>query len=450
MRGLTLALLVATLTPAPAAAAPAKATEAAAPDPERHTLHNGLRVHIEQDARSPVVAMQLCYDVGKRDEPADRGEIAHLVEHLMYRPFAHAPQGYAVELQQLGGDFGAHTTPDETCYEAVVPPAALPRLLWLEAARMTALADGLEASALDAEREIVRSELSQRFDDQLVGEAWLQLQALVQGDHPYGRGLDDFRAGLAATTLDDAIAFHRAHYRPDVARLALVGDISPAVGLAYVNTYFGMPAPAEPRVRPPLPPDVGTPGSLHVAAEASRRFTLVGWPSPPVGSSDAQQLGYAASLLEELVGPNLGDGRGFAYLQVGQDSLEHGGVFYVLVSHPADQSARSVVDTLSEELINLVEGNYPNHVENVVETRAALAGRAARDSPATRASRANQRWGRDKPPRKRRGVDREALAAAVHRWLKPPYASFVQVAAKADEGLRLESWRGIQLHENRR
>jgi predicted Zn-dependent peptidase len=154
----------------------------------RHTLGNGLRVVVNPDPWTPVVAVNLWYDVGSAHEAPGRTGFAHLFEHLMFAGSANVTSGeHLGALQALGGEVNATTSFDRTNYFETVPVGVTPLALWYEADRLGSLLDAIDQATLDTEREVVKEEKRQRYDNVPYGDAFAHLTDLVFGpDHPYG------------------------------------------------------------------------------------------------------------------------------------------------------------------------------------------------------------------------------------------------------------------------
>jgi predicted Zn-dependent peptidase len=211
------------------------------------TLANGLRVFAVEDRTVPAVAVNLWYRVGSRDEVAGRTGLAHLFEHLMFQGSAHvAPGDHAGLLLDCGGTFNATTSFERTNYFETVPAGALRLALWLEADRMATLPQALTQTNLDAQRDVVRNERRQRYDNVPYGSATETLvDALFGREHAYGHlpigSMDD----LAAASREDAISFFERHYAPGNAVLTVVGDVDAEAALELCAEYFD-PVPAGP------------------------------------------------------------------------------------------------------------------------------------------------------------------------------------------------------------
>lgn len=223
------------------------------------TLGNGLRVVVSPDHSVPVAAVNLWYDVGSRDESPGEHGWAHLFEHLMFSGSANVASGeHLNSLQALGGSVNATTWFDRTNYFETVPVGALDLALWMEADRLATLPDHLDEASVDTQREVVKEEKRQRYDNVPYGDAMVHLVDLVFGhDHPYGHTTIGSMDDLDGASAERAATFFRNHYRPDNAVLTLVGDINPKDGFKRAERYFGHLPAWNPRTRPapvPLPP----------------------------------------------------------------------------------------------------------------------------------------------------------------------------------------------------
>jgi predicted Zn-dependent peptidase len=227
-------------------------------------LANGLRVIASPDHAAPSVTVNLWYDVGSRHEEPGRTGFAHLFEHVMFQGSAQVASGEHIGIMQAAGaSVNATTWFDRTNYFETLPTGGLDLALWLEADRMASLLDALDQANLDNQREVVKEEKRQRYDNVPYGDVMERLIALTfPADHPYGHTVIGSMDDLNAATLTDVAAFFRTHYVPDNAVLSIVGDVSAEVAFAKAATYFGgQPAgkgsPAPPA--DPLPPLSGLP-----------------------------------------------------------------------------------------------------------------------------------------------------------------------------------------------
>ncbi|HEV7898377.1 MAG TPA: pitrilysin family protein [Planosporangium sp.] len=209
---------------------------------ETSRLSNGLRVVVSEDHSAPVVAVNLWYDVGSRHEPAGQTGFAHLFEHLMFEGSVHVGKTEHMRLVQgSGGSLNATTNPDRTNYFETLPVEHLELALWLEADRMGGLVPALTQETLDNQREVVKNERRQRYDNVPYGDAWLRLLPLLYPPgHPYHHATIGSMEDLNAAALETFQAFHQRYYAPNNAVLTVVGDVSPGEVFVLAEKYFGM------------------------------------------------------------------------------------------------------------------------------------------------------------------------------------------------------------------
>ena len=274
---------------------------------ETSRLSNGLRVVVSEDHSAPVAAVNLWYDVGSRHEPAGQTGYAHLFEHLMFEGSQHVGKTEHMRLVQgAGGSLNATTNPDRTNYFETLPVEQLELALWLEADRMGGLVPALTQETLDNQREVVKNERRQRYDNVPYGDAWLRLLPLLYpSGHPYHHATIGSMEDLNAGRLETFQQFHQRYYAPNNAVLTVVGDVTAGEVFALADKYFGLiEAVAD---IPPAPP-----GQLSGPATEPVRETVTG-PVPAARVYLAHRThpfgtgGYDATTVLATV---LGDGRG--------------------------------------------------------------------------------------------------------------------------------------------
>ncbi|MFU8844716.1 MAG: M16 family metallopeptidase, partial [Bacteroidales bacterium] len=190
---------------------------------DRFELNNGLRVIVHHDPSTPIVAVNILYDVGARDEDPDRTGFAHLFEHLMFGGSVHIPK-YDTPLEMAGGENNAFTSNDLTNYYLTIPKQNLELAFWLESDRMLDLA--FSESSLDIQRNVVIEEFKQSYLNQPYGDVWLLLRPLAYTTHPYmwstiGKEISH----IEKATMDDVKAFYDKYYNPCNAILTVAGNI---------------------------------------------------------------------------------------------------------------------------------------------------------------------------------------------------------------------------------
>ncbi len=218
-------------------------------------LPNGLKIVTLEDHRAPVVAIQVYYHVGSKDEAVGKAGFAHLFEHLMFKGSAHVgPEEHARIIERLGGFNNADTYFDRTRYINTVPSNALDRLLWLEADRMAAL--NVDEANLRSERDVVKEEHRMDIENVPYGDLFEKVQALVfPKSHPYAHTTIGIMSDLDSAKIADVRAFHDEYYKPDNATLVMVGDFQTSDALNMARRYFAaIPRSKKPFTRYPVPP----------------------------------------------------------------------------------------------------------------------------------------------------------------------------------------------------
>ena len=216
---------------------------------EQFTLPNGLRVIYSEDRSTPIVTVNLWYEVGSRNERAGRSGFAHLFEHMMFQGSAHVKKTEHNQLlERAGADFNGSTAEDRTNYYETVPSNRLNLALWLEADRMRSLA--ITEENFENQRQAVKEERRLRVDNQPYQGAFtdgLTWPFDSTSCFPYAHTVLGSMADLDAAKLADVQAFFDTYYAPNNATLVVVGDFNPAELRSLVNQYFaGVPSHAAP------------------------------------------------------------------------------------------------------------------------------------------------------------------------------------------------------------
>jgi zinc protease len=264
----------------------------------KRTLDNGLDVIVHEHHQLPMVAVNVWYHVGSKNERPGRTGFAHLFEHLMFEGSEHHDKGYFQPIQQAGGLLNGSTNPDRTNYWEVVPTGALELALWMESDRMGYLLPALTKEKFENQRDVVLNERRQNYENRPYGLAGVALAAaLFPPDHPYHwltiGSADDIRA----MALDDVREFFATYYHPANASLTLAGDIVPERAFALAEQYFGS-IPAGPQPAPVVAN--GTLGEnvrlvLEDRVELPRLY--LAWHGPAMFAKDDAELDLAADLL---------------------------------------------------------------------------------------------------------------------------------------------------------
>ncbi|HEV8582856.1 MAG TPA: pitrilysin family protein [Thermoanaerobaculia bacterium] len=267
---------------------------------ERHSLDNGLRIVLHRNAYLPLVAVNLWYHVGSRNERPGRTGFAHLFEHMLFQGSQHVPtHDHFRYIQQVGGVANGSTWFDRTNYYESLPAHQLDLALWLESDRMGFFLPALTQENLDTQREVVMNERRQRIENQPYGLAGERLHELLYpAGHPYHWPVIGYMEDIAAATLEEVRAFFRTYYTPNNSVLTLVGDFQPADALKRIEAWFGeIPAgPPVPPVTAPLPP-LGGERRAVLPDDVRLPRVYIGFRAPAYG----QRFWYAADLLAAVL-----------------------------------------------------------------------------------------------------------------------------------------------------
>jgi zinc protease len=264
----------------------------------KRTLANGLDVIVHEDHHVPIVAVNIWYHVGSKNERPGRTGFAHLFEHLMFEGSEHHNQGFFPPLQQAGASLNGSTNTDRTNYWEVVPTSAVDRALWMESDRMGYLLPALTPERFENQRDVVLNERRQNYENRPYGMALMAItSALYPPDHPYSWMTIGSAEDIRAMQLEDVQAFFRTYYHPANASLVLAGDISTAQGFELAEQYFG---DLKPGTRP-------APIVAHASLAREHRLVLedrvelpriyIAWLSPAMFADDDAELDLAADLL---------------------------------------------------------------------------------------------------------------------------------------------------------
>ncbi len=264
---------------------------------EKFTLDNGLRVLVHIDKTTPMVAMNILYDVGARDEEVARTGFAHLFEHLMFGGSVNIPD-YDEPLQMAGGENNAYTTNDLTNYYIQLPIQNIETAFWLESDRMLSLA--FTDKSLDVQRKVVCEEFKENYLNKPYGDTWHKLRELAYTTHPYrwptiGKNLEQ----IETAGLDEVKAFFFRHYRPVNAVMCIAGNITVEQVKDLSVKWFGDIPSGEKHPRQlPAEPIQEQDRVQDVSADVPIDALYKAW---HIGGRLSQQY-YAADLITEVMG----------------------------------------------------------------------------------------------------------------------------------------------------
>jgi len=360
------------------------------------TLANGLRVIVSEDHSVPNVTVNLWVNVGSRHEVEGRTGLAHLFEHLMFQGSRNVASGeHFSALMAAGGRLNATTWFDRTNYFETLPRGALDLALWMEADRHGYLLDAVNQENFDNQRDVVKEEKRQRYDNMPYGNALIDIYAAIfPPGHPYHHATIGSMEDLDAASVEDVHEFFRLNYGPNNTVLALVGDLTPDEGFAAAEKYFGpLPAAAAARRGPvsALAPLSAPVRDEHVEdVPASRLYIAFRLPV-----DDTPEF-FASSLAMDIIG-GLATSRLYRRLVRGEQiatSVSANAMGFVdgvslgfMVIDVADGFSADVVEeAVCEELVALAEQG-PNEIE--MESALAQAERGWLSSLASQEERAD-------------------------------------------------------------
>lgn len=266
---------------------------------EKFQLGNGLTVIVHENRSVPLVAVNLWYKVGAKDEPAGKTGLAHLFEHLMFGGSRHMPGSYLANIAQTGAtEVNGTTNGDRTNFYQTVPVVALDVALFAESDRMGHFLETLSAETLEQQRGVVLNEKRQTEGQPYGMVQECLARGLFPPHHPYGHTTLGWQADVEGITLEDARDWFRTYYGPSNAVLVLAGDVDTTTVRVKVQTYFGHIAPGPTLRRPRRWMVGGQPPRREVLEDRVPQPRLVmAWNIPPAGDEESTRLSLAATLL---------------------------------------------------------------------------------------------------------------------------------------------------------
>ncbi|WP_437716270.1 pitrilysin family protein [Sorangium sp. So ce448] len=297
--------------PTPAAAAPvatkaqpaAAATSVSVAIPvEKYTLENGLEVVLHEDHRTPVVAVNVWYHVGSKDEPRGKNGFAHLFEHVMFQGSKHVGEDMFFKYLERAGasERNGTTNSDRTNYFETVPANELALVLWLESDRMGWLLDHANDATFTSQRNVVKNERRQNYENAPYGLVPQFLRAAqFPESHPYHLLTIGTPEDLDAAQMDDVKAFFRTFYVPNNATLVVAGDIERDSAKELIQKYFGPIAKGAPPpvATKPDPGDLATEKRLDIEADVELPRVTISWVTPPSFAPGDAELDLVANVL---------------------------------------------------------------------------------------------------------------------------------------------------------
>ncbi len=340
---------------------------------ERFVLDNGLTVIVHEDHKAPIVAVNIWYHVGSKNEKPGKTGFAHLFEHLMFGGSEHSSGRYIDAMERIGAtDLNGTTNPDRTNYFQNVPTSAVDFTLWMESDRMGHLLGSLDQKTLDLQRGVVQNEKRQGENQPYGVTRQLLTQNTYPAGHPYSWTTIGDMADLDAASMKDVQEWFKTYYGPSNVVLVLAGDIDVKAAREKVAKYFG-DIPAGPPVAHQqvwVAKMTGTHRQVVQDRVPQARIYKV-WNVPEYGSADADYLdlvsdcmtnGKSSRLYKRLVYEDQIATDAAAYV----DLREIGGQFVVQATARAGQSLAQVEKEVDEELARFIKGGpTPEELERI-------------------------------------------------------------------------------------
>jgi zinc protease len=343
-----------------------RAAQAPAPTPlevpyVQFTLANGLNVILHRDTSVPVVSVNLWYHVGSANERPGRTGLAHLFEHLMFEGSAHVAEGaFDTLLETAGAASNGSTDLDRTNYFIDLPANALELALFLESDRMAYLLDTMSPERVNGQREVVKNERRQSYENRPYGMASIELDRMLwPPGHPYSWPTIGSMEDLTAASHEDIVAFFKTYYTPNNASLVIAGDIDIAKTRALVEKWFG-DVPRGPLAPPPAAPPAVLTGVTRktITDEVQLPRFYLGWLTPRMYAPGDAALDVAASILTG--GKNSRLYKRLVYeMQIAQDvtAVQRGealgGSFLVVATAKPGHTIAEIQKVIDEELEKL-------------------------------------------------------------------------------------------------
>jgi zinc protease len=346
---------------------------------QKFVLDNGLTVIVHEDHKAPIVAVNMWYHVGSKNEKPGKTGFAHLFEHLMFGGSEHAPGRYIDAMERIGAtDLNGTTNPDRTNYFEDVPTSALDLTLWMESDRMGHLLGALDQKTLDLQRGVVQNEKRQGENQPYGVTRQLITQNTYPAGHPYSWTTIGDMADLDAASMKDVQDWFKTYYGPSNVVIALAGDIDAKTAREKVEKYFG-DIPAGPPVAHQqvwIAKMTGTHQQKVQDRVPQARIYKI-WNVPQFANADADYLDLVSDILssgktsrfyKRLVYDDQIATNANAFV----DLREIGGQFYVQATARPGQGLEQVEKELDEELARFLrDGPTAGELQRVKTEYAA-------------------------------------------------------------------------------
>jgi zinc protease len=362
---------------------------------EKYTLPNGLDVILNEDHSTPIVCVNVWYHAGSKNEVAGRTGFAHLFEHMMFQGSKHYDKNYFGPIQKAGGKLNGSTSQDRTNYWELVPSNYLELALWMESDRMGFLLPAMTQPKLDNQRDVVKNERRQSYENRPYGLVFETiLAAMYPTEHPYSWPTIGAMTDLNKASRQDIAAFFRRYYHPSNASLCIVGDFKPDDAKRMVAKYFGT-LPGGPKVQrmKPRPVELKEEKRVKMTDRVGLSRLCIAWPSVPDYADDDAELSVLGHVLgggktSRLYRTLVRDKQIALDVQAMQNGSEIAGMFMVmLTARPGHSLAELETAALKEigriqaepptaEEVAQAVNSFESHLVRSMESIGESGGRA--------------------------------------------------------------------------
>src|SRR5436190_9006013 len=303
---------------------------------KKFVLTNGLTVLVHEDHKAPIVAVNIWYHVGSKNEKEGKTGFAHLFEHLMFNGSENYNNDWFKALEKVGAtDLNGTTNEDRTNYFQNVPVSALDMVLWLESDRMGHLVGAIDKPRLDEQRGVVQNEKRQGENQPYAISEDLVTKAVWPAEHPYAHTVIGSMEDLNAASLDDVKEWFKTYYGPSNAVLIIAGDIDAETARQKVEKYFGDIPPGPPVAHFQVWPAKRSGSQRELAQDRvpqARVYKV--WNIPGHNTADEAYLNLASDILSSDKASRLYkrlvyDDQSATAVQAFLDDREIGGLFYI-------------------------------------------------------------------------------------------------------------------------
>jgi zinc protease len=324
-------------------------------------LPNGLRVILHEDHSTPTVSVNVWYHAGSAREKPGRTGFAHLFEHILFEGSGHVAEGdFDNFLEAAGGNNNGSTTEDRTNYYETIPANALELALFLESDRMGYLLDAMTPAKVDGQRDVVKNERRQSYENQPYGMAWITLgENLYPPEHPYHWPVIGYMDDLSAASYEDVVDFFKKYYAPNNASLVIAGDINVEKTRGLVEKWFS-DVPRGASVPPQATPSAYLAEEKRLVMEDRVQLPrlYMAWLSPPVFAPGDAELDLLSNVLAR--GRNSRLYKRLVYdLQIAQDvsafqaSSRLSSFFMIIATARAGHTLNELEKVIQEEINKL-------------------------------------------------------------------------------------------------